>query len=41
MDLITSLPETAAGDTAIVAFICRLTEMVHLPNGYSTGWFMF
>ena len=30
MDLITSLPETAAGNSAIVVFVCRLTKMVHL-----------
>ena len=30
MDLIASLPETAAGNTAIVVFVCRLTTMVHL-----------
>ena len=30
MDLITSLPETAAGNSAIVVFVCTLTKMVHL-----------
>ena len=30
MDLITSLPETADGHSAIVVFVCRLTKMVHL-----------
>jgi hypothetical protein len=30
MNLITALPETASGNTAIVVFDDRLTEMVHL-----------
>jgi len=30
MDLITSLPETRSGNTAIVAFVDRLTKMTHL-----------
>ncbi len=30
MDLITALPETQSGNTAIVAFVDRLTKMTHL-----------
>ncbi len=30
MDLITALPETSSGNTAIVVFVDRLTKMVHL-----------
>jgi transposase InsO family protein len=30
MDLITAMPETSSGKTAIVVFVDRLTKMVHL-----------
>ena len=30
MHLITALPETKSGDTAIVVFVDRLTKMTHL-----------
>ena len=30
MDLITALPETALGNTAIVVFVDRLSKMTHL-----------
>ncbi len=36
MDLITALPETASGNTAIVVFIDRLTKMVHLAARKTT-----
>ena len=29
MDLITALPKTRSGNTAIVVFVCRLTKMMH------------
>ena len=29
MDLITALPKTRSGNTAIIVFVCRLTKMMH------------
>ncbi len=36
MDLITTLPETASGNTAIVVCVDRLTKMVHLATCKTT-----
>jgi len=37
MDLITALPETASGNTAIVVFVDRLTKMAHLAACKTTS----